>query len=399
MPAEALAKLGRTNAALERSLAERTIERDDNARGVLLEHERATTELALRLAERTIERDDIAHDEAMVELQRTNAELERRLAERTIERDDVSRLEALIELKRATAELERSLAERTIERDSVARDAAVVELKRTNAELERRLAERTIERDDVARNEALAELKRTNAQLQLDATKLKDLNAELETFSYSVSHDLRSPVRAILGYTRAIEMDYGSRLDGEGRRMLSVVAGQASRMGDLIDGLLSFSHLGRQPLVRLPVDMTSLAREVAAELADQPGQRPSTFEISDLPSARGDLVLLRQVWVNLLSNAIKYSPTDPHVQVWATREAARVVYHVRDKGVGFDMKYINELFGVFQRLHRSDEFPGSGVGLAIVKRIVERHGGTVWAHAQLGAGATFSFGLPVEGDA
>jgi light-regulated signal transduction histidine kinase (bacteriophytochrome) len=181
--------------------------------------------------------------------------------------------------------------------------------------------------------------------------------------------------------------------------MLSVVAGQASRMGDLIDGLLSFSHLGRQPLLRVPVDMTSLARVVAADLANLPGQLPSIFDVAELPSARGDSLLLRQVWENLIANALKYSPVDPRVKVWATTEADRVVYHVRDEGVGFDMEYIDQLFGVFQRLHRCDEFPGSGVGLAIVKRIIERHGGTVWADARLGAGATFSFSLPIERDA
>jgi signal transduction histidine kinase len=363
---------------------------------------RNNAELEQRLAERTIERDDVARDEALAELARTNAELEQRLAERTIERDDVARDEALAELARTNAELEQRLAERTIERDDAARGEALAELARTNAELEQRLAERTIERDDVARHEANRELTRTNAaeeQFRLHAAELEALNAELESFSYSVSHDLRAPVRAVLGYTRAIEEDYGSELGDEGRRLLTVVQSEASRMGDLIDDLLAFSRLGRLPIVNVIVNMASLAQDVVTEHMESAGVSHVAFDISGLPDVRGDRVLLRQVWVNLISNAVKYTgkTANPTVQVWATQEAARIVYHVRDNGVGFDMAYADKLFGVFQRLHRSDEFPGSGVGLAIVMRIVQRHGGTVWADAKLGAGATFSFALPKKG--
>ncbi len=369
----------------------------------LSESARHNAELEQRLAERTIERDDVARDEALAELARTNAELEQRLAERTIERDDVARDEALAELARTNAELAQRLAERTIERDDVARDEALAELARTNTELAQRLAERTIERDDVARHDADRELTRTNAteeQFRRHADELEGLNAELESFSYSVSHDLRAPVRAVLGYTRAIEEDYGSALGDEGRRLLTVVQSEASRMGDLIDDLLAFSRLGRQPIVNVTVNMTSLAQDVSTEQTESPGVGRVTFDISPLPDVRGDRVLLRQVWVNLISNAVKYSSktANPRVQVWAVREAGRIVYHVRDNGVGFDMAYADKLFGVFQRLHRSDEFPGSGVGLAIVMRIVQRHGGTVWADARLGEGATFSFALPKKGD-
>jgi light-regulated signal transduction histidine kinase (bacteriophytochrome) len=170
-------------------------------------------------------------------------------------------------------------------------------------------------------------------------------------------------------------------------------------MGDLIDDLLAFSRLGRLPIVNVIVNMASLAQDVVTEHMEPAGVSHVAFDISGLPDVRGDRVLLRQVWVNLISNAVKYTgkTANPTVQVWATQEAARIVYHVRDNGVGFDMAYADKLFGVFQRLHRSDEFPGSGVGLAIVMRIVQRHGGTVWADAKLGAGATFSFALPKKG--
>lgn len=305
---------------------------------------------------------------------------------------------AYAELERTNSELKQALAERTSERDD-ARDEALVELARTNAELKQRLAERSIERDDVARMVADAELVRRNTAedgFRMHNTELEELNAELESFSYSVSHDLRAPVRAIVGYARAIEEDYAPVLDDEGRRLLSVVQKEGARMGELIDDLLTFSRLGRQPTVDGLVDMTRLASEVAREESMAVGRSPDCFTVLELPAARGDVVLLRQVWVNLLSNALKYSgaKSDPKLEVWSTREPGRSVYHVRDDGVGFDMAYADKLFGVFQRLHRSDEFEGTGVGLAIVKRIVQRHGGSVWADAKLGEGATFSFALP-----
>jgi light-regulated signal transduction histidine kinase (bacteriophytochrome) len=303
------------------------------------------------------------------------------------------------ESEHTDVELERRLAERTIERDEIARGEAVTELARTNAELKQRLAERTIERDDVARDVARTELMRTNIAedaFRLHNTELEELNDELESFSYSVSHDLRAPVRAIVGYARAIEEDYATLLDDEGRRLLMVVQSEAARMGELIDDLLDFSRLGRQPMVDGLVKMNTLARDVANEQALAAGHPATIFTIDDMPDARGDRVLLRQVWVNLISNAVKYAGNkpEPHLRVWASSEPARTVYHVKDDGVGFDMAYADKLFGVFQRLHRSEDFPGTGVGLAIVKRIVQRHGGTVWADAKLGAGATFSFALP-----
>lgn len=324
-------------------------------------------------------------DEAIDQLARSNAELELRLAERTIERDEFARVAAITELARSNAELEVRLAERTIERDDVARDDAVVELARTD------------KAEESLRDQA-AVLRDQAAALRHQAAELKALNAELESFSYSVSHDLRAPVRAVLGFTRALAEDHGAQLDDEGRRLLSVVVEEAARMGDLIDDLLAFSRLGRQPIVNAVVNMTQLATDVAAEEASLAGNRRPLLVIEPMPDVRGDHHLLRQTWVNLLSNAVKYSgkAAAPEIHVWATVVAGRCVYNVRDNGVGFDLQYADKLFGVFQRLHRSDEFPGTGVGLAIVKRIIERHGGTVWADARLGEGATFSFALPAR---
>jgi light-regulated signal transduction histidine kinase (bacteriophytochrome) len=269
---------------------------------------------------------------------------------------------------------------------------------RTNAELKERLAQRTIERDDVARKEAVTELLRTDTaeeQSRVHAAELEVLNDELESFSYTVSHDLRSPLRAVLAYTSALEDDYSQLLDDEGKRLLAVVHAEAGRMGDLIDDLLAFSQLGRQHIVSVPIDMDSLVREVVAAQTQLSGGS-AVFDIGALPSVRGDRSLLRQVWTNLISNGLKYSSKKDlsNLRIWAMTEENRVVYNVQDDGVGFDMAYSDKLFGVFQRLHRSEEFAGTGVGLAIAQRVVERHGGTIWADAKLGAGATFSFALP-----
>ena len=218
-------------------------------------------------------------------------------------------------------------------------------------------------------------------------------NKELESFSYTVSHDLRAPLRAVDGYARMLEEDHAPRLDDEGRRLLSVVRDSAMRMGRLIDDLLAFSRLGRREPAKLPLDMAGLAREVADELGRQGRAR---IELGELPSAPADRSLMRQVWTNLIGNALKYSGkrADPRVEIGGRQEGSENVYWVRDNGVGFDMRYAAKLFGVFQRLHRSDEFEGTGVGLATVQRVVARHGGRVWAESKLGEGACFAFSLP-----
>jgi signal transduction histidine kinase len=218
-------------------------------------------------------------------------------------------------------------------------------------------------------------------------------NKDLESFSYSVSHDLRAPLRAIDGYARMLEEDYGARLDDEGRRLLSVVRDNAGRMGRLIDDLLAFSRLGRREPAKQAVEMTALAREVADEVSRG---TPALIEIGELPPAVADRALMRQVWVNLIGNAVKYSAkrADPRVEVGGRVNGSDNVYWVRDNGVGFDMRYVEKLFGVFQRLHGADEFDGTGVGLAIVQRVVARHGGRISAHGAPGEGARFEFCLP-----
>lgn len=226
-------------------------------------------------------------------------------------------------------------------------------------------------------------------------SRVRERTAELESFSYSVSHDLRAPLRAIDGYARMLDEDYAGRLDAEAQRLIGVVRANARRMGQLIDDLLAFSRLGRQELSRARVDMTTLAREVAGEL------RPTSaasVQVDELPPVQADAALVRQVWLNLIGNALKYSAKTarPCVEVGGREEGIEACYWVRDNGVGFDMRYADKLFGVFQRLHRADEFEGTGVGLAIVQRIVARHGGRVWAESRPGEGAAFYFCLPRE---
>jgi PAS domain S-box-containing protein len=228
-------------------------------------------------------------------------------------------------------------------------------------------------------------------------------NKELESFSYSVSHDLRAPLRAIDGFALMLEEDCHERLDAEGRRYLAVIRENSRRMGALIDDLLAFSRLGRQPVADREVNIDSLVREVVAEALDanvigEPG-RPELapqIEVGSLPPARGDHGLLRQVWANLISNAIKYSSktASPRIEISGCEHGSENQYSVRDNGVGFNMEYVEKLFGVFQRLHRADEFRGTGVGLAIVHRVVTRHGGRVWAEGKVDHGAVFSFALP-----
>jgi signal transduction histidine kinase len=252
--------------------------------------------------------------------------------------------------------------------------------------LTREIAER---RRAEARIHALnLELAGRNAQLELT-------NRELEGFSYSISHDLRSPLRAIDGFSELLRTRYGASLDAEAMRLLDVVRDSSHRMATLIDDLLAFSRMGRKAPDSELLQMGAMVGDCIAEVLRAVPERPRIV-IGPLPDCRGDPTLIRQVWINLIGNAIKYSGRNPgaHVEITGREDAHGCVYSVRDNGVGFDMQYYHKLFGVFQRLHRVDEFPGTGVGLAIVMRIVTKHGGRLWADAAVGQGAEFLFSLP-----
>jgi PAS domain S-box-containing protein len=232
---------------------------------------------------------------------------------------------------------------------------------------------------------------------QQHATQLAMLNRELESFSYSVSHDLRAPLRHVTGFAMMLQQS-ATNLTDDQRRKLTVIADAAARMGRLIDDLLAFSRVGRTPLSRAPVDLNRLVRDAKDEATHDLNGRVVKWSIHDLPSVTGDASLLRQVVLNLLTNALKYSQTrgETRIEVGAAASGGDTVVFVRDNGVGFDMQYADKLFGVFQRLHSSDEFEGTGIGLANVQRIVQRHGGRAWAEGQVDGGATFYFSLPNE---
>ncbi len=253
-----------------------------------------------------------------------------------------------------------------------------------------------ISHDITERKRAEQAIQQLNANLEKQAEQLQAANKELEAFSYSVSHDLRAPLRAIDGYTRILVEDYESLLDAEGKRICGVISREARRMGQLIDDLLAFSRLGRKEMYSSKIDMNALASSVFEELIKEENRERIDFELAKLPIAKGDSSLIRQVWVNLLSNAIKFTSRKERsvIEVGSKHTREESIYYVRDNGAGFDMEYGNKLFGVFQRLHSESEFSGTGVGLAIVQRIIRRHGGRVWAQGEVEKGATFYFALP-----
>ena len=239
----------------------------------------------------------------------------------------------------------------------------------------------------------ITERKRAEQEIQQNSVALEAANKELDAFSYSVAHDLRAPLRAIDGFSRILLEEHAPTLAPEAQHHLNVVRRNSQRMGLLIDDLLAFSRLSRQPLNRQLVRSADLARQCVDELrAEQQGRRVE-IAIGDLPACQADPVLLKQVWINLLANALKYTRKQEVavIEVGSREQAGACVYFVKDNGVGFDMQYGDKLFGVFQRLHRPEDYEGTGVGLAIVQRIIHRHGGRVWAEAAVNQGATFYF--------
>ena len=309
-----------------------------------------------------------------------NEEKERRAAELVIANEEL--IFQNKEKEQRAAELviaNKELAFQNIEKEKRAQELIVANrelkiaednIRKLNEELEQKVIERTAE--------------------------LEAVNKELGSFSYSVSHDLRAPIRAINGYTRILLEDYGDKLDTEGNKVLYTIINNSKKMGELIDDLLAFSKLGRKQVTVSEILMNDLIQSVRDELTFDEGDNIPLFDVQSLPSAKGDKSLIKQVWINLISNAIKYSRHKPStkIEIGAYREDKMVVYFVKDSGAGFDMQYYDKLFGVFQRLHSQEEFEGTGIGLAIVHKIVERHRGTVWAESVLNKGTSFYFSLP-----
>jgi signal transduction histidine kinase len=241
------------------------------------------------------------------------------------------------------------------------------------------------------------EIQSLNQELARRSTELESINKELEAFAYSVSHDLRAPLRHIAGYTELLQKKASSTLDEKSNRYLAMILDSAKRMGNLIDDLLAFSRIGRTETQKTLVSLAQLVTEALTEVRQDTEGRNISWKIGALPDFYGDRSMLRLVLINLLSNAIKFTRTRPQAEIeigCTDGNKGDLVVFVRDNGVGFDMKYANKLFGVFQRLHQSDAFEGTGIGLATVQRIIHRHGGKVWAESVVDGGATFYFSAP-----
>ncbi len=287
-------------------------------------------------------------------------------------RKDGSRFPAAVSVTALRDEHDGIIGYLLIGTDNTARKLAEDGIRALHADLEHRVEERT--------------------------AALNAANKELEACSYSISHDLRAPLRGVDGYVRMLQEDCAGKLDAEGNRLLGVVSSEAKRMGRLIDDLLAFSRLGRQQMGKAVVDMHALASAVFESLTHPAPETFPRLNLKPLPSAPGDLAMLRQVFVNLFSNAIKFTRHQPAavIEVGAIDGEGETTYYVKDNGVGFDPKFVHKLFGVFQRLHSEAEFEGTGVGLALVQRIILRHGGKVWGEGKVGEGATFYFTLPTQ---
>lgn len=259
-------------------------------------------------------------------------------------------------------------------------------------------ARQKLEKELFLRKRAEEKIQLLNAELHQHVAKVEEANKELEAFSYSVSHDLRAPLRHIHGYVDFLTEATNGQLSEQALHYLQVISNASAEMGKLIDDLLAFSRMGRTEMHEQEVELDKLVQQAIASLEMETRGRTLKWKIAALPTVCGDAALLKQVLINLLGNAVKYSRPQEAAEIevgYSGEEDERLILFVRDNGVGFDMRYVNKLFGVFQRLHRADEFEGTGIGLATVRRIINRHGGRTWAESELNHGATIYFTLKV----
>jgi len=264
-------------------------------------------------------------------------------------------------------------------------------------EQERPVAVLETNNDITERKRAEGEIRKLNEELAKRTTELEAINKELEAFAYSISHDLRAPLRHMVGYTELLQKNASSILDEKSHRYMMIILESAKQMGNLIDDLLAFSRIGRAETQMTLVSLDQLVKEVLSEVRQETNARNIVWRIDALPNVYGDRSMLRLALVNLIANAIKFTHTHPQAEIeigCTDGKENEIVVFIRDNGVGFEMKYVNKLFGVFQRLHRAEEFEGTGIGLATVQRIIHRHGGRVWAEGLVDRGATFYFSVP-----
>ncbi|RYZ28662.1 MAG: PAS domain S-box protein [Chitinophagaceae bacterium] len=304
------------------------------------------------------------------------------------EKKAIELIAANIELAVQSKEKEKRAAELIIANKKLAMET--IQKEKRKAEKEKRAAEL------IVTNRELAHQEKRGRELTLANDELRKAQEELGAFSYSVSHDLRAPIRAINGYTQILLEDHADLVDEDGKKVLQSIIKNSKKMGMLIDDLLAFSKLGRKQVNAVAIDMNALVQSVLDDLSIEDDKTIPIFKVASLAPANGDQSLIRQVWVNLISNAIKYSKYKSEIRITISSAAKKdkVIYCIEDLGAGFDMAYYDKLFGVFQRLHSQEEFDGTGIGLAIVQKIINRHHGNVWATSELNIGSSFYFSLP-----
>jgi signal transduction histidine kinase len=274
---------------------------------------------------------------------------------------------------------------------------ANTELAFQNKEKEKRAGELTAANHELkTAQEDIRKMNEALEQTVFDRTsQLVAANKELESFSYSISHDLRAPLRAVNGFTKILKEELAGQLDGEANRIMNIIMASTKKMGQLIDDLLAFSRLGRKELSKMNIQMQDMVTNLCDEIKEESGQPELRFKINELKPVMGDTMAIKQVWINLISNAVKYSGNNEKavIEIGSEEKETEIMYYIKDNGAGFDMRFAQKLFGVFQRLHSDEEFEGTGVGLAIVHRIISKHGGRVWADGKINEGANFYFTL------
>ncbi|HLA59217.1 MAG TPA: PAS domain S-box protein [Puia sp.] len=337
------------------------------------------------------------------ELSYQNKEKEDRAAELVIANEELSYQNT--EKENRAAELviaNENLVLQNIEKENRAAELVIAneELSYQNREKEKRAAELIIANEELIfqnqeKERRAAELIDINMDLRISEHQFKEVNRELESFSYSVSHDLRAPLRAVHGYTKMLKINFENQLGPEAHRLTNNIISSAKKMGQLIDDLLTFSRLGRKELVKKDIDMNEIVLAILKDLEEDGAARVIKWDIQELLPALADKVAMKQVWMNLISNAFKYTRLKETaiIQIGCSKEEDNIIYFIKDNGAGFDMRYADKLFGVFQRLHSEDEFEGTGVGLALVQRIIAKHGGRIWAEGIVEEGAKFYFTL------